>query len=773
MFQAAVKQAQNLGDTDARYCASLEELGLVELEKNKFPEAEQLFQKVMAIKEKILGSANEQTALTMVHLADLYQKENRFKEAQALYEAALKNLPKDTPVYCEKLQNMGACYAQDSKFDDAERYLKESLREAVKLYGPDSTQVATITVNLSNVNIDRGNYAQAEVLATNGLSGQKNTAPDNQIRNALLTCLAQINLRLAKYGRAEDYAKQALNNIESSSDPDSAGVAHALLILGRVYKQEQKYAEAEPPFHKAEEILEKSMPDHPLLASALREMGELYVDQARYTDAEPLYIRAKAIRVKVLGEDHIDVAQSLADLAYLYEQQGKWIDAETACNRALSIYKKSLGENHPDYIKALSTLGLLYQHEHKDIDAETTLKKALQLGEQSLPKDHPDINLSLNQLACFYKETNNWTKAEVLYKVLLAKDEKTGASVSNRASDLDNLAFVLISQGKTAEASALADSALVLKRSLPGGQAAYAQSSDNQASISTVTPIGDKWCLCIGISNFKDSSINLKYAAKDASDFYRFMISSGNFKPDHTKLLVDKTASRENIIAQLGDDWLGHSAKSNDLVVIYISTHGSQSVQEANGTNFLVAYDTNKDSLPATGIPMQWLNQIIQEQVHCQRILVIMDVCHSGSAGASTGGATSSVSSSATDGGGKNLTRQFTMNPLKIDGSGQILLCSSSADQVSWESKEYPNGVFTRRLIEAFALNGSATTLSQAYERLRNNVESEVLRDRGALQTPVLERFWKGGDVAPLMMTSLSSRTLRILLAYRPGYWRW
>ncbi|MCA9818426.1 MAG: caspase family protein, partial [Cyanobacteria bacterium HKST-UBA01] len=36
---------------------------------------------------------------------------------------------------------------------------------------------------------------------------------------------------------------------------------------------------------------------------------------------------------------------------------------------------------------------------------------------------------------------------------------------------------------------------------------------------SRQTPVRDKWALVIGISNFKDPKINLKYPAKDARDF--------------------------------------------------------------------------------------------------------------------------------------------------------------------------------------------------------------------------------------------------------------
>ena len=80
-------------------------------------------------------------------------------------------------------------------------------------------------------------------------------------------------------------------------------------------------------------------------------------------------------------------------------------------------------------------------------------------------------------------------------------------------------------------------------------------------------------------------------------------------------------------------------------------------------------------------------------------------------------------------------------------GSGQSVLCSSLADQVSWESKRYQNSVFTKQLMEALQCKGTATTLTDAYNYLKDAVEQEVLRDQAVIQTPILNtKLWTGGD---------------------------
>ena len=101
------------------------------------------------------------------------------------------------------------------------------------------------------------------------------------------------------------------------------------------------------------------------------------------------------------------------------------------------------------------------------------------------------------------------------------------------------------------------------------------QNSTVEDKIDVNRPVLDKWALVVGISKFKDDKINLKYAAKDAKDFARFLITNQNFSEDHVLLLTDEKATRANVLGALGSQWLPRLANPNDLVVLYFSSHGS------------------------------------------------------------------------------------------------------------------------------------------------------------------------------------------------------
>ncbi len=244
-------------------------------------------------------------------------------------------------------------------------------------------------------------------------------------------------------------------------------------------------------------------------------------------------------------------------------------------------------------------------------------------------------------------------------------------------------------------------------------------------------PVDDKWALIIGISKFQKPEINLKYSSKDAQDLRDFLVKEAHFAADHVKLLVDDQATKANVLAEIGDKWLPHVARPNDLVLIFVSSHGSPSKVDLEGLNYLVMHDTDPNSLYATGLPLQDLAAAIKQRVHAERVVLIVDACHSGAANPA-----------------KGLVRigNFDSESL-LSGTGQLVICSSEPNQVSWESRRYPNGVFTRKLIEALRGKDGKISLGDAFQQMKDSVLSEVLKDRGELQTPVLKSRWSGKDL--------------------------
>jgi hypothetical protein len=252
---------------------------------------------------------------------------------------------------------------------------------------------------------------------------------------------------------------------------------------------------------------------------------------------------------------------------------------------------------------------------------------------------------------------------------------------------------------------------------LAAGAACPAQEALNR-------PFRDKWAVVIGVSKFVKPELDLKYADRDAQNFYEYLLKEGKFASDHVRLLTNEKAGRRAILATLGAGWLSRQAGPEDLAVIYISSHGSPAELDVEGVNYLLASDSDPDDLYSSGIDMQALARMIKAKVHAGRVVIFLDTCYSGAGSPSA----------------KGLVRKANADAGKISASsGQIVIASSLPSQVSWESARYPGSVFTGCLLEALRAGGGETDLDRAFALLQEKVETTVRQERGELQTPVLK----------------------------------
>ncbi len=255
------------------------------------------------------------------------------------------------------------------------------------------------------------------------------------------------------------------------------------------------------------------------------------------------------------------------------------------------------------------------------------------------------------------------------------------------------------------------------------------------ALADTARPVRDKWAVVIGLTQFANPKIpRLQYATEDAKAFYEYLTKEANFAPDHVRLLFNDKATQRRVRSELGNKLLTRMVKPDDLVVIFISTHGSPSQMDAvEHKNYVVTYDSDPDDLYSTGIDMQEILGIIKHRVASDRVLLVLDACHSG----------------GVDPNAKGMMRvgNFDANSL-VEGSGKMVICSSAPEEQSWESKRYRNGVFTRHLLDGLRTNGPNTSLADAFKKAQDKISDEVKQDHpGVTQTPVLRSKWTGKEL--------------------------
>jgi uncharacterized caspase-like protein len=249
-----------------------------------------------------------------------------------------------------------------------------------------------------------------------------------------------------------------------------------------------------------------------------------------------------------------------------------------------------------------------------------------------------------------------------------------------------------------------------------------------QPAAPAQSSIARKWALVVGIGEFTDTSIvPLSFTAKDARDLQAALVdrSAGGFAPERVRLLVDTQATLVNIREGIG--WLRANAGPDDLVVVYVASHGSPRQFDPNGVSYILVHDTiaeNAEKLYATALQMIDLAEDLSRDLRSGRVVLILDTCYSGDAARTRleGGRT--VFAPGLDG--------FARAP------GRMVIAAANGDQPSWESAERKNGYFTFFLVDALRQGRGKLPLRQLFEDVQGKVSAAVQRELNKTQTPLM-----------------------------------
>jgi uncharacterized caspase-like protein len=246
---------------------------------------------------------------------------------------------------------------------------------------------------------------------------------------------------------------------------------------------------------------------------------------------------------------------------------------------------------------------------------------------------------------------------------------------------------------------------------------------------------GNKYALVVGVSDYSFQDIGLKnlaFAHKDAEAMSEFLKSpaGGGFSAANTTLLLNRNA---NLIALRDSlEKIGKRARRDDLVFVYIAGHGAPDPFSPQNLYFLLT-DTKVADMPGTAFPMNEIKNWLDTQLSAERVILVIDTCHS----AGVGSKTFVAGRDLIHGEENNLSSFYATNKL-YNGKGRAILTSSDVNETSQESSRWQDhGVFTWALLkglrgEADSNKDRMITVGEAFQFTRNLVQIET----GSQQNP-------------------------------------
>lgn len=282
-----------------------------------------------------LGLPQDRELLSALHsLGRLFWFQGRLKEAEEMYERALagreKVLGPDDISTLDTVHNIGVLYHDQGRLDEAEKMYQQALTGYQKVLGPDHLSTLSTVQNLGNLYKDQQEWKEAEEMYQQALTGYKKALnPDHNCTLNVINDLGNLYWSQGKLIEAKGMFQQAYNSWEKTLGHDHPSTLGAINNLGAVYQGQGQLREAEEMYQQALAGFKRILgPDHPSALSAFNNLGRLYKSQGKLKEAEEMYLQVLTRKENSLGPDHFSTISTVHTIGVLYWVQGKLNEAE-------------------------------------------------------------------------------------------------------------------------------------------------------------------------------------------------------------------------------------------------------------------------------------------------------------------------------------------------------------------------------------------------------------------------------------------------------------
>jgi CHAT domain-containing protein/tetratricopeptide (TPR) repeat protein len=490
----------------------------------KYDEALTTAERVLDVREKVLGPDHRDVAASLINLATLHRDKGEYGKAEPLFHRGLTTLEKSVgpghPDVARALNNLAILYRFTDDYAKAEQFYIRALDVMEKALGSEHHDIAATLNNLAILYASRSNFAKAEQLYLRALAIKENAlGPEHLDLAPGLSNLADCHQNKGDYAMAEQLLRRSLAIVEKSLGSEHYYVTFPLCNLAILYRNRGDYAKAEQSYHRALTIMEKTLgQEHHEIGDLLNNLAILYRLRGDYAKAEEFYRRAQGVFEKTLSPEHSTVARSLNNLANLYYDKGDDSKAEQFYNRALAIFEKALGLEHLNVAYPLNNLANLHRNRGEYAKAERFYRRALAIREKASGLESPDVIESLNGLAMLYVAKGEIAQAltflsranaarernlalnlavgserqKLIYLALFSKETDFTLSLHSQAAPANSqaldLAFTTLLRRKGRGLDAMANAIATLRRrASPQDQAVFDQLADARAHLAART----------------------------------------------------------------------------------------------------------------------------------------------------------------------------------------------------------------------------------------------------------------------------------------------
>jgi len=490
----AAESKARFGEASAEHATALDSLAETYFAQSRFDEAEPIYLRVLAIREKVLGPHHDDVLSTLAMLASVYRSTRRPHLAEPILRRILAEEeqaaePNQSSI-ADTLKRLAEVEATLKRYGEGEAHIRRALSLS-ETTGENPTQIAELLGVLAQIERGHGRLEDAASSLKRALSLHERATQAGDA--ALLAQAAHINAlvqmaalsqEMNRFDIADEMVERVVALSEKMLGPDHPIVAGALEAVANTYERRGRLAEAETRRKRAIVINERAYgKDHINVALSLQGLGNLYALQYRFDEAMLLLQRGLGIAEATLGPEHPALFEHLASLGELHLLAKDWGEAELSMTRALSNLDKAQGLDPVDSavqaIRILRDLAFLHDLQGRQQDARRFLERAFATSERVLGPHHDSTGDILSALAVHALGEDRLDEAERLFERALPISETAGRNNRSHANNIAGLGMIHFKREDWAKAHAAMKTAsaiyIALEQRAAGGATVAAQ----------------------------------------------------------------------------------------------------------------------------------------------------------------------------------------------------------------------------------------------------------------------------------------------------------
>jgi WD40 repeat protein len=266
--------------------------------------------------------------------------------------------------------------------------------------------------------------------------------------------------------------------------------------------------------------------------------------------------------------------------------------------------------------------------------------------------------------------------------------------------------------------------------------------------------------LAFGVSHYQNSAYNLGYAHKDALDLTEVVrqMAGKVYTSVVARAFIDGEVTRDTFKQAKA---LLRDATPDDALVVFIAGHGGYS-RDAAAEYFFLTHEADAKRLRETAAPFELVEDLLRDVQPRQKLLLV-DTCDSGDRDPGAPELASATPTAASRGVRSRAVRALTLdlapstpratrrnflfdrdryifNDL-VRRTGAIVFSSSRGSELSYETPEAQNGLFTEEILRALTSSVADANHDGIVDdrELRTHVARAVAQQSGEQQHPVVD----------------------------------